>query len=186
MKESTFKNINSQYQRKNIALMGHMGSGKSLIGKLLAKEMKYKHVDSDKLIVKFAKKTINDIFKHQGELAFRKLEEKIIIELKDKENIVLSLGGGSILSKKVRDLLKKKFITVFLDVDFSKLKERLEKNLNRPLLKNTDIMKKIKEMDQVRREFYLLADIVLNNYDSTQDTISDFFIKYRELNEKNN
>ena len=80
----------------------------------------------------------------------------------------------------------KLLITVFLDVDFSKLKERLEKNLNRPLLKNTDIMKKIKEMDQVRREFYLLADIVLNNYDSTQDTISDFFIKYRELNEKNN
>ena len=102
MKELDKKHKNEDYNNKNIALIGHMGSGKSLIGKLIAKKLKFKHLDSDKLIEKKTSIKIKDIFNNQGESSFRNIEEKIILSLTNQNNLVLSLGGGSILSKKIR------------------------------------------------------------------------------------
>ncbi|SVE56805.1 uncharacterized protein METZ01_LOCUS509659, partial [marine metagenome] len=83
-----------KYKNKNIALIGHMGSGKTSVGKLIAKKLKLKHFDSDQLIEKYTKKTINQIFDSEGESGFRIIEEKTILNFINKKNIVLSLGGG--------------------------------------------------------------------------------------------
>ena len=171
---------------KNIAIIGHMGSGKSLIGKLIAKKLRYKYLDSDELIEKKKKKTINQIFIEEGEIIFRKYEEKLIVNLKLQNNLVLSLGGGSILSKKVRNFLKNKFITVFLDTDLKILEKRLKNSVKRPLLHNVEILKKIKELDIIRRKYYLLANIILNNYETPANTVKKFLIKYNKFNEKEN
>ena len=112
------KNIMDK-QKKNIALVGHMGSGKSVLGKLIAKQLNFNHVDSDVLIEKKSNKTINEIFKTKGESYFRSIEESVILEIIYQKRLVLSLGGGSILSPKTRKALKDNFLTVFLDVDFS-------------------------------------------------------------------
>ena len=96
------------------------------------------------------------------------------------------MGGGSILSPKVRKALKDNFLTVFLDVDFTILLKRLKKSKRRPLIHDTNVEEKIKELDAIRRKFYLLADITLNNYDNPIETVSDFLVKYNKLNEKNN
>ena len=170
---------------KNIALIGHMGSGKTVLGKLIAKKMKLKHIDSDRLIEQNSKKTINEIFNEKGEYYFRKIEEKTIINLFDKENIVLSLGGGSILSKKTRIFLKEKFITIFLDIEINILIDRLKKSIKRPLLLGENIEDKLKKIDIIRREYYLSADIVLNNQETTQESLKEFLEKYNGLNEKN-
>ena len=186
MKDPNILKNYQKYQNKSIAIIGHMGSGKSIVGKLIAKNLKLKHLDSDQLIEKNTKKTINQIFCNESELGFRKIEEKIILNFSNMKNIVLSLGGGSILSQKIRKFLKKEYITLFLDVDIATLTKRLKKSTRRPLLLNVNIEEKIKELDSLRRQYYLLADITLKNYETPLETLSEFLKKYNKLNEKNN
>tara|TARA_B110000438_G_C15765854_1_gene629552 strand:+ start:393 stop:917 length:525 start_codon:yes stop_codon:yes gene_type:complete len=172
---------------KNIALVGHMGSGKTTLGKLISKKLNYIHLDSDELIEKHEKKSINEIFTNNGEPYFRIIEEQIILNLINKQKTVLSLGGGSILSKKVRDYLKNQFITVFIDVELNIIIERLKKSRNRPLLNKTDIKKKIIELDNNRRAYYLLSDIKLKNFKNPFDGLKNFLIQYSKFyDEKNN
>ena len=188
MKYSDIPKNYSNYTAKSIALIGHMGSGKTLIGKMIAKKFKIPHFDSDKLIANKTNKTINQIFENNGEIEFRKIEEKTILEINDDNNdtkFVLSLGGGSILGKRIRSLLKKNFITLFLDVNMSVLSQRLKKNKKRPLLAKVNIEDKIKELDIIRRKYYLLADIQIENCGDATNTFALFLEKYNELNEKN-
>ena len=188
MKELEKKHKNEDYNNKNIALIGHMGSGKSLIGKLIAKKLNFKHLDSDNLIEKKTSIRIKDIFNNQGESGFRNIEEKIILSLKNQRNLVLSLGGGSILSKKIRNFLKNDFITLFLDIDMKILSERLKNSKKRPLLLNANIEQKIKQLDIVRRKYYSLANITINHHEKPEEIIKVFLNKYNNLllNEKNN
>ena len=97
MKRSEFKNILLEFGKKNIAIMGHMGSGKSIIGKKLAKQLGFKHLDSDLEIIKLTNKSINQIFEEKGEKYFRIVETKVLLRLIEEENAIISLGGGSIL-----------------------------------------------------------------------------------------
>ena len=90
-----FLNINNKV---NITLCGMMGSGKSFIGKIIANKIKYDFVDIDRLIEQKEKKTITTIFQENGENYFRNLEEDITIKSLQKENTVISLGGGSIVN----------------------------------------------------------------------------------------
>ena len=92
--------------KKKIVLIGMMGSGKSTIGALLSKKMNMKFVDVDSKIETTEKQTISQIFKLKGEKYFRTIEVKTILSLLDpkEKELVLSLGGGSILDEKVRKL----------------------------------------------------------------------------------
>ena len=186
MKDPNIAKNYKNYINKSVALIGHMGSGKTLIGKMIAKEFKILHIDSDRLISKKTKKTINQVFKDEGETEFRKIEEEVVLGLNSESRFVLSLGGGSILSKKIRNFLNEKFITLFLDVNISKLTERLKKTQKRPLLMNVNIKDKIKELDTNRRKYYLLADIQIKNCGDANDAFETFLEKYNKLNEKNN
>ena len=183
MKESRLsKNINN----KSIAIIGHMGSGKSILGKIISKKLKFEHIDSDLLIEQKSNKTIKDIFRINGEKEFRKIEEKIILDLNYKKNIVLSLGGGSILSSKIRDFLVKNFFTVFLDTDIDVLVNRLKNSIKRPLLLNTNIEKKICELDAKRRKYYLMANFKLSNCEDLKEITTIFLENYKNYHEKNN
>ena len=186
MKDRVLKKDYRDYKSKNIAIIGHMGSGKSFIGRLIGKKLGYKHIDSDKLIITKTGKSIQNIFQHDGEEKFRDLEEKTIIALNIKNKLVLSLGGGSILSATVRKFLINNFITLFLDTDLKLICERLKKSSKRPLLLNVNVEEKIEELDIIRRKYYLLADIVLKNINKPEDIIINFIEKYNKLDEKNN
>ena len=186
MKSPNFRKKSNKGIDKSIAIIGHMGSGKTLIGKLIAKELNYRFFDSDKLIEKNTHKSIKDIFHSEGEAEFRKIEEKTIINLQNETQMVLSLGGGAILSSPTRKLLKTHFITVFLDTDFEILQQRLKKSYKRPLLINENILQKLKKLDNIRRKYYLLADIKINNYESAANTVAVFLKEFNQLNEKNN
>ena len=87
----------------NIVLLGHMGSGKSTIGKSLAKKLSRDFVDTDYEIEKYTNTKIREIFLNQGENQFREIEENIIKQiLNSKEKKVIALGGGSFESKNVK------------------------------------------------------------------------------------
>ena len=154
----------AKIKKKNICIMGLMGSGKSIIGKELSKYLNLKFYDTDKEIELKTKKKISTIFDEDGESYFRDIEENICIELLDKKNCIISLGGGSIINKKIRKKIKLNSYSIYLQVKLNNLLMRLESSKKRPLLNNKqdklDILKKLYED---RKKFYKKADFVISN-----------------------
>ena len=113
--------------KDNIALIGFMGSGKTTVGKLLAKTMDMKFVDIDKVIEAQEKKSINDIFQKQGQTYFRDLEREVISQESLKNDCVIATGGGSILDNENIKRLKETSFIVFLNASIECLYLRLKK-----------------------------------------------------------
>tara|TARA_B100001057_G_scaffold492823_1_gene586032 strand:+ start:909 stop:1403 length:495 start_codon:yes stop_codon:yes gene_type:complete len=144
--------------------MGLMGSGKSLIGRDLSKNLDLKFYDSDKMIELKTKKNINTIFKEDGESYFRIIEEKVCIELLNQNNCVISLGGGSIINKKIRKIIKQNSYSIYLQVKINNLIDRIKFSKKRPLLnKNQNKIGILKSLYDDRRKFYEKADYIVNN-----------------------
>ena len=124
---------------KKFIMLGYMGSGKSTVGKLLAKTINFPYKDLDEIIEMGANLSINKIFEQKGELFFRKLETQILAEImQSQQSFVLSLGGGTPCYGKNLDLIKTHNATsIYLKVPLKLLAARLTKeNQKRPLLKN--------------------------------------------------
>ena len=151
-------------KKKNICIMGLMGSGKSIIGKDLSKYLNFKYYDTDREIELKTKKTINTIFEEDGEEYFRNIEEKICIELLGHNNCVISLGGGSIVNKKIRKIIRQNSYSIYLQVKLNNLVNRLKSSNKRPLLKNNFNKKNIlNKLYKDRKKFYEKADFIVNN-----------------------
>jgi len=121
-------------EKRNIFLIGPMGAGKSTIGKQLARRLNMDFYDSDDEIEKSTGANISWVFDVEGEKKFRVREEKVINTLVKKQGIVLATGGGSILSKKVRNKLSSRGIVVYLKTSIEKQIIRTSRDKNRPLL----------------------------------------------------
>ena len=135
-----------------------MGVGKSTIGKNLAKKLKYKFIDVDKLIEAREGSSINSIFKNKSESYFRKIESEItLLELK-KNNSVIALGGGAFLDSAIRKNTKKLSTSFWLDLQIDDLIKRLKKNRQRPLLYNKNIAETAKKIYFDRKKIYKEAD----------------------------
>ena len=96
-----------------------MGVGKSTIGKKLAKKLKRKFVDIDKIIEIKEKNTIKEIFENKGENYFRKIEKKITIEELKKNNLVIALGGGAFINHSIRKEIKNSCLSFWLDLNIN-------------------------------------------------------------------
>ena len=151
-------------KKKNICIMGLMGSGKSIIGKDLSKYLNLKFYDTDKEIELNTKKSISTIFKEDGETYFRDIEEKICIELLHHNKCVISLGGGSIINKKIRKVIKQNSYSIYLQVNLKNLLNRLKSSNKRPLLdQNVNKKETLQNLYTNRRKFYEKADLIVNN-----------------------
>ena len=154
----------SVINKKNICIMGLMGSGKSIIGKDLSKNLNLKFYDTDKEIELMTNKKISAIFKEEGESYFRNIEEKVCIEILTIDNCVVSLGGGSIISKKIRKIIKKNSYSIYLQVKLNNLQKRLKFSRKRPLLnKNLNNIEILKNILKDRQKYYEKADLIVNN-----------------------
>ena len=167
-------NINNKL---NISLCGMMGSGKSAIGKILAKRLDYNFIDVDKMIEIDARKTIKEIFEEDGEEYFRDLEEKITINiLKHKETIV-SLGGGAIINKKIRTTIKKNSYNIYLNVNIDILTKRLQNSKTRPLIYKKNLKKELINLIGIREKFYRKADLIIKNEKNIIETTENIIKK---------
>lgn len=141
-----------------------MGSGKTTIGKILARQRRLDFFDSDHEIVARCGVSIPTIFEIEGEAGFRRREACVIDELSQLQGIVLATGGGAILAPENRIALKSRGTVVYLRCQPQELFMRTRHDKNRPLLQTDDPLRKLKELYAARHAFYMeTADVVLDS-----------------------
>ena len=138
----------------NIFIVGPMGSGKSTVGKIISDELFLNFFDTDEEIESRTGASIDWIFDLEGEEGFRKRESLILGEMAEKNSIVLSTGGGIILSSSNRELLSSRGTVFYLSTPISIQVERTSKDKNRPLLKNGDPEEILSKLHEVRKTLY--------------------------------
>jgi shikimate kinase len=152
--------------KKPIVIVGLMGAGKTSVGKLVAKKLSLPFVDSDSEIVKAAGCSVIDIFSIYGEDEFRRVEDRVISRLLSKGEIkVLSTGEGAFIIPSVREMAKKKAVTIWLKADLPLLVKRTGYKDTRPLLLNSDTRKILQKLIDERYPTYAMADITVETKD---------------------
>ena len=135
-----------------------MGVGKSTIGKILAKKLKLKFIDIDRVIETREKSTISDIFRKKGEIYFRKIEKKITLDQLKKNNSIIALGGGAFINTSIRREVKNTSISFWLDLKKQSLLKRLKHSKKRPILNNVNLEDKLTVIYNERKDIYTLAN----------------------------
>jgi 3-dehydroquinate synthase len=147
----------------NIVLVGMMGAGKTTVGKLLAKQLGKKFIDSDEEIQRRTGVTIPHIFDVEGEAGFRVRESGVIQELLVHDNIVLATGGGAILNQQNRTAMKQHGLVVYLKSSVHDLWQRTRHDQNRPLLQTGNPRAKLQELHDLRDPLYTeIADVIVH------------------------
>jgi shikimate kinase len=150
--------------KTNIALIGFMGTGKTVVGKLLAKKLGKQFVEMDRLIERRVGKPIPEIFQEDGEIAFRELEIDVTRDISKNRNSVIACGGGIVLNKINIDRLRESSIIIYLTASPEIILERTTTTTNRrPLLDVPDPDLRIRELLEFRKPFYeRAADITID------------------------
>ena len=165
-------------EKRNIFLVGPMGAGKSTIGRQLAQMLNMDFLDSDSVIEERAGADIDWIFDIEGEAGFRKREERIINELTQSQGLVLSTGGGSVLSKDNRNALSARGIVVYLETSIDKQFERTQRDKKRPLLQTEDPYQVLQELAKIRNPLYEeIADITLQTDEQAAKVVATQIIE---------
>jgi shikimate kinase len=141
----------------NIILIGFMGTGKSSVGRLLARQLDYRFTDTDQLVVQLAGKEIADIFATRGEAHFRELESNALRSLAEQERRVIATGGGIVVREENRALLRALGFVVWLTAREEVIFERVARNKKRPLLQTADPQGTIHRMLGERQALYAAA-----------------------------
>ncbi|NLM52531.1 MAG: shikimate kinase [Firmicutes bacterium] len=139
--------------KKNVVLIGFMGTGKTEVGKLLAVALNRRLVDTDEQIEAAEGRTINEIFASDGEVYFRRKEAEVIADLCRQTGLVLSTGGGCVINlENVRNLRENGYV-IWLDATIEELKRRLAGDNKRPLLaKNKDFTALYRQRAELYRQ----------------------------------
>lgn len=171
------------YKHQHIFLCGFMGSGKSTLGRQLAKRMNRQFIDLDKYIETKAQKSITELFKEQGEKAFRLLETRYLFEVvKLKQPCIIALGGGTVCSNLNLDIVKQSGILVYIVLSANDLFNRLRKsNTKRPLIKGLSpeaLNLYIHRMLQDREPYYQQAHIPINGMGLTDTQLFEAIREY--------
>ena len=146
----------------NIVLVGPMGSGKSAVGKHLARDLDLDFVDSDAEIEKRTGVDISYIFEKEGEAGFRVREREMIAELAKRQAIVLATGGGAVLEADNRRVLSECGTVVYLQTTIDQQLERTRHTRHRPLLLDRDPEAVLTKLMEIRAPLYEeVADVTV-------------------------
>lgn len=148
-------------QSGNLILVGMMGSGKTTMGRLLARHLGKVFVDSDEEIIKRTGVTIPHIFDVEGEPGFRLREITALRNLVERDNMVLATGGGAVLDEQNRTMLQQNGIVIYLKASVHDLWQRTRHDRNRPLLQTGNPHARLTELFQQRDPLYRqVSDII--------------------------
>lgn len=145
-----------------IALVGLMGSGKSSVGRRLARALGLPFHDADAEIEKAAGRSVADIFAERGEAEFRRGERKVIARLLSGPAHVLATGGGAFLDAHTRALLKDKALVVWLQADLATLVQRVSRRTTRPLLVGKNAREVLEAQMAQRHPIYAEAELTID------------------------
>lgn len=158
--------------KNNIILVGMMGAGKTYIGKALKQaKPEMNLIDVDEYIEKNQCKKISEIFSIYGEKYFREIETKSITKIIQKENQIISLGGGAFENKANREILNKNGYTIYLKATADIIFDRIKHETHRPLLQQGFGVEKIEEILAIREKNYEQALITVDTCRKSQYNI---------------
>jgi shikimate kinase len=146
----------------NIALTGFMAVGKSAVGRALAKRLKLRFVDLDRVIEKSEQMKVKDIFSRKGEAHFRRLEKQKLAQVLEQDNQVIATGGGVVTDEDNVRLLREKSLLICLTASAEVLLKRAGTGAKRPLLKGGDRRERIEELLKQREKNYALAHAAID------------------------
>ncbi|MCK4274135.1 MAG: shikimate kinase [Dehalococcoidales bacterium] len=171
--------------KTSIALIGFMGTGKTVVGKLLAGKLGKEFLELDAIIEKKAGKSIPEIFRQDGEIGFRELEIEATGEVAIKKNTVIACGGGIVLNKINIDRLRKECVIVCLTASPQVIIKRTSGDTDeRPLLAVPDRARQIEELLKFREPFYeRSADIMINTSRISADSVVERIMEKLKENE---
>lgn len=166
-------------ETRSIALIGFMGTGKTTVGKRLARRLGYTFVDSDSEIERRAGMPVREIFQEQGEEAFRSLEKEAVATLAPQPHHVISTGGGTILQAENTDLLKANCLVVWLTATPGVILKRVGKAETRPLLAQArDPLARIRQLLDSRARYYeAAAHLQVDTTDRRPEAVVDEILK---------
>ncbi len=185
-----FANGSRKLQSGNLILVGMMGSGKTTMGKALAKHLDKMFVDSDDEIQKRTGVTISHIFDVEGEAGFRQREAAVLRDLVGRNNMVLATGGGAVLADQNRELLRQNGVVIYLKASLHDLWQRTRHDRGRPLLQTEDPQAKLAGLLEQREPLYReVADITVQSGKQSAQVLMlnladeiEAFMKTRQLN----
>jgi shikimate kinase len=149
-------------QMRNLALIGFMATGKSSVGRWLARRLDFDFIDTDSLIETRCKRLISEIFAQEGEARFREYEREVVRDLAGLSRSVISTGGGLAANEDSLARLKEHSLVVCLWAGEATIWRRASRNTHRPLLQDVDPRERIQTLLTLRTPFYKQADIMVN------------------------
>ena len=167
--------------KKNLILIGMMGSGKSTIGSLISKKLNMKFIDIDSVLENDSKMKIAEIFEKRGENFFRNLEEEITLKSLNSINSVISLGGGGFINEKIRREVLKNNFSFWLNCNTQTLLNRIRGSKKRPVAFNLNDNELI-ELITKRAKIYAKAQFKINCHKLTKTEIVKKILKIHENN----
>lgn len=168
-------------KKSNLFLVGPMGSGKTTIGRRLAKQLGRSFFDTDKVITERTGVDIPLIFELEGEEGFRKREAVVLDDMTRKEGIVLATGGGSVLWPENRICLGSRGFCIYLRTTVDQQMLRTGKDRNRPLLQTDNPRKTLEQLMAHRDPLYTeVADLVMETDSKAVGTVVDEIIHQLE------
>jgi len=161
----------------NIYLIGMMGSGKSTVGKILAKKMDLPFMDLDHYIEVKSNKSISEIFKNDGEPHFRELESDALFHI-EISKVLVACGGGIVLNKTNTDKLRSTGKVVLLKASIPEIANRLKDAIDRPLLQENERIQELTKIWSERKDYYKeTAHIILNTDGQSPNDVSEGIFK---------
>jgi shikimate kinase len=169
-------------ERANIVLCGFMATGKSSVGRMLAKKMSYAFLDMDAAIEKEEGISVPQIFASRGEPAFRALETRMVERLADAQGLIIATGGGTIVNPRNLERLQSCGVVVTLTADIPTILQRAGSGEDRPLLQTENRVERIKSLLEQRASAYAQADIVVDTSSLTIEKVAQQIIsRLKEL-----
>jgi len=157
----------------NIVLVGFMGTGKTSVGRLLAQKAGMKYISTDEVIEDKERRSINDIFKKNGEAYFRRVEKEVVKKVSELDRFIIDAGGGAVLDEEnVRNLQQNGKI-ICLEAGVDAILERTKRYRHRPLLNADNPRAKVEELLKTRAPFYAQADVSIDTTALTVEQVAE-------------
>ncbi|RXT13644.1 shikimate kinase [Ammoniphilus sp. CFH 90114] len=146
---------------RNLILVGLMGTGKTTVGRALGAKLGWEQMDSDQWVEEKTGSPIPTIFKDKGESYFRDLEAEALQEICERENQIVTTGGGAPIREQNRRLMKEKGMVVALTADYETILKRVRGDENRPLLQG-NLEERVAHLMEQRKGLYDFADLIVD------------------------